>query len=189
MKTLFASPVLRQRRGQPSRSAGFSLLEVMISSGVLVIGLLALTSTSMVAHSLDRSDEARQTASQALRAATERVQALSIRAATDELGWATTLSDSLLPGGTPGAVFDVPRLEAWAGEASVGSLTLITDETLTDASLGVNLGMPRDLNGDGDASDTDVADNATVLPVIVRVRWDMGEGEREMSQGLFVVGI
>lgn len=161
----------------------------MIASGVLVIGLLALTSTSMVATSLDRSDEARQAASQALRAATERVQALSIRAASDELGWAPTLSASLVPGGAPGDTFDVPRLEPWAGEASVGTLTLITDETLTDAALGVNLGMPRDLNGDGDAADSDVSANATVLPVIVRVRWDMGEGQRELSQGLFVVGL
>jgi hypothetical protein len=41
-----------------------------------------------------------------------------------------------------------------------GSIRIVTDETATDAALGMELGMPRDLNGDGDAADTDVSGHA-----------------------------
>ena len=100
MKTFPRS--IRPTRATPGSwsksSAGFSLVEVMIASGVLVIGLLALTSTSVVVHSLDRSDEARQSAGQALRAGVERVHSISNRSIDDSVGWSDALNTALESG-------------------------------------------------------------------------------------------
>ena len=76
-------------------------------------------------------------------------------------------------------------MEPWAALNSVGSIEIITDETTVDTQLG----LPRDLNGDGDMEDTNVAFDAQLLPVLIRVRWNTGEGQREMRQGFYLVGM
>ena len=58
------------------------------------------------------------------------------------------------------------------------SLIVITDETATDADVGMALGMPRDLDGDGNADNTDVALSALVLPVVIEAVWGPA-GKRE----------
>ncbi|MBL4769708.1 MAG: prepilin-type N-terminal cleavage/methylation domain-containing protein, partial [Planctomycetes bacterium] len=148
MKSIRTNPQRRlQNRG------GFSLVEVMIATCVLTIGLLALSSTSVVIHSLDRADEARGSAASAMQRVIERTKALSGRSVVDPAGWSNVLTTALRPGGSIGDVFDVPGLDPWLGNPNIGTVLIITDETLTDADIGITLGMPRDLNGDGDATD------------------------------------
>ena len=171
------------------QQAGFSLVEVVIAMTVLMIGLLALTSTSVVAHSLEKADDSRQIAGQALRGCVERAHAVSIQALADDTGWSQAVVSAFEAGNLPGPEFAVAGLSPWEGESSVGTIQVITDETLSDDNLGVSLGMPRDLNGDGLVSDFDVFATGILLPVIARVRWDAGEGQREISQAFYVVGI
>ncbi len=71
---------------------------------------------------------------------------------------------------------------------SVGTIQLITDETVTDAALGFQVGMPRNLNGDSDALDTDVGLNARILPVLLTVEWTGRHGRQVRQQGLYVTG-
>ena len=65
---------------------------------------------------------------------------------------------------------------------------IVTDETLTDAQLGVDIGMPRDLNGDGDAADADVVGTARLHPVIVSVTWRGPNGTQTLRQPFYVIG-
>ena len=44
--------------------------------------------------------------------------------------------------------------------------------------------MPRDLDGDGLASNADVTNNASLLPAIVDVRWRHAGGEFEIRQAV-----
>ena len=96
---------------------------------------------------------------------------------------------ALAPGGEIGNAFDVPGLTPPQGLLLPGSLQVVLDETTTDADLAVQLGMPRDLNGDGDSLDPDVTLSATMLPVVIRVRWTGATGEQEITLPLHLLGL
>ena len=153
---------------------------------MLFMGLLALTSTSLTVRGLQRTDRDTRRAQEALQSMIEEVRGRSRQAADDPLGWSAGLANVLGAGGALGAAFAVPGLQAVPGEAGALTVQLVTDETQDDAALGVRLGMPRDLNADGDAVDADVTADARLLPVIVRVRWNNGQGLRDHAQGLFL---
>ena len=104
-------------------------------------------------------------------------------------GWAADVTARYAPGGNPGNTFDVQGLSPWPGEASIGTITIVTDETLTDADVGVDFGMPRDLDDDGVVDNLDVSATARVLPVVVRLRWNGPAGQRELEQGFFLLGL
>ncbi len=165
---------------------GFSPVESVIAICVLTIGLLALGSTSAVTHALDDASEARSSATSAMQRVIERTKALSAQSVEDQGGWSNTVTSALLPGGSIGVTFDVEGLDPWLEAGSIGMVRILTDETLTDAELGIPLGMPRDLNGDGDALDIDVTDDATLLPIIVRTRWGGAGGNRESMQAFYL---
>ena len=88
----------------------------------------------------------------------------------------------------PGDTFDVQGLAPIAGSESVGTIQLITDETATDLGLGYEVGMPRDLNGDGDATDTDVSSDARLLPVLLEVRWRGQSGVITLRHAFYILG-
>lgn len=172
----------------PQRArSGFTLIEVVITAAVLFIGLLAMSSTSWVVHSLRKTSSDKQIAHQALQAVVEDLHALSALARDDEGGWAPAILGRYGPGGDPGPTFAVPGLDPWADEAAVGTITIVTDETRTDLDLGVPIGMPRDLNGDEAVDDTDVGDTAVLLPVVVQLRWRGEAGARQLRQCIYLL--
>ena len=179
---------MRRPRPHPSHRAGFSLLETVIGISVVMIGMMAMTSTSLVVHSLEESDKARRLATNALQGAIEQVNADSNAAHDADVGWAPSLVATYAPGAVPGNAFDVAGLDPWPGIEQVGSIWVVTDETLTDDELGVELGMPRDLDGDGAVANDDVSGAATLLPVVVRLRWDGEAGQRELVHGFYLLG-
>jgi hypothetical protein len=122
-----------------------------------------------------------------VQAVVEDLHALSEVSRDDEDGWAPSILDRFGPGGDPGATFTVRGLDPWPGEATVGTITIVTDETRTDMELGATLGMPRDLNGDGAVDDTNVEDEAVLLPVIVQIRWRGEAGNRQVRQFLYLL--
>ena len=189
LPTVHMNSIRTNPQGRPKKRGGFSLVEVMIATCVLTIGLLALSSTSVVIHSLDRADEARSSSASAMQRVIERAKALSARSVQDPAGWSNVLTAALRPGGSIGDVFDVPGLDPWQGNPNIGSVLIITDETLTDADIGITLGMPRDLNGDGDATDIDVTGDATLLPIVVRTRWGGAGGDRDATQAFYLTSM
>lgn len=168
--------------------SGFTLIEVVITAAVLFIGLLAMTSTSWVVHSLRKTSADKQVAHQALQGVVEDLRALAEVARDDESGWSPSILARFAPGRDPGATFDVRGLDPWPNEASVGTITIVTDETLTDIELDAALGMPRDLNGDGAVDDSNVGDDAVLLPVIVQLRWRGEAGNRQLRQCIYLLG-
>ena len=168
---------------------GFSIVEVVVATAVLAIGMLALTSTTWRVHALTASNEDRRLAQNDLRAITEQIMSLSEAALEDPDTWAGTATAAFAPGGTPGNTFDIPGLERVPGKPAVGTIRLVTDETVTDAQLGLTLGMPRDLDGDGVASNTNVGATARLLPVILDLSWASGTGSRRARHGFYLLGI
>jgi type II secretory pathway pseudopilin PulG len=174
-------------RSQRSQS-GFSLVEVMVLIIILGLGMLALTSTSLSVHSLQSADSERRLANDGLDSVTEDIRQSSSMLIDAELGWVNSLNALYGPGGTPGDTFDIEGLTLQDGDASIGSITIVTDETLTDAELGVEIGMPKDLDNDGEIDNNNVTDTARILPVIVRTAWTGSAGAQQIVEGFYILG-
>ncbi|MEL6712717.1 MAG: hypothetical protein AAFP86_03040 [Planctomycetota bacterium] len=170
-------------------SGGFALLELLVASGVLALGLVALTSATWRSHALTRSVEARAHADRALRTTEATIRAFaSARVESEDAGaWAAEIHGTFGPGGT--GTFDVPELDPATGAASVGTILLVTDETATDEELGVKLGMPRDLDGDGAVTNTDVGTAGVLYPVVLTAGWRSERADRTARRGFFLVGL
>ncbi len=168
-------------------NAGFTLIEVLVTASVLMIGLLAMTSTSVVVNSLRRNASDQQRAQAAIQAIVEDLHATARGADNDELNWANDILVSYGAGGTPGPAFDIPGLDRWQANPTVATVNVVTDETTTDAALGAAAGMPRDLNGDGAANSPDVRGSASLLPAIVRVQWQGASGRHQLSQVVYLL--
>jgi len=78
------------------------------------------------------------------------------------------------PGGAN--TFAVPGLDQGA---PAGSVDVVVNESVSDAQIGMSLGMPRDLDGDSFADNLDVSTTAQILPVIVQVSWASAPGTQE----------
>ena len=172
--------------GSNKRRRGFSMVETMVVSTILLMGLMALTSTSMTVDRLRRSNEARRIATNALETTISEIQRTSLQATDSDVGWAQTLVDTYGAVGDPGGDFPVRGLEAREGASGVLHIDLVTDETLTDQEIGVELGLPIDQNNDGLISSNDTTGDAQMLPVVVTLEWVSAAGDGEVRQAFFV---
>ncbi len=171
-----------------ARSGGFTLIELAIATSILMIGIVGVISATSQMHSLRKSNRERVIAQNGLRSMAERVHASS-HGFTDDLGtWSRDLLLVWGPGGSMGNTFVVPGLDSPAPGSPHGTLEFVLDETATDDDLGAELGMPRDLNGDGDATDTDVQGEARLLPVIMTLRWRGENGQSVMRHAFYLMG-
>jgi prepilin-type N-terminal cleavage/methylation domain-containing protein len=167
---------------------GFTLLEVMLAMSVLVVAMVAICATTLRVHALRRENRDRSVAENAVRMIAERVQSVSRLARSDPAGWAQDVVAALNPGGQIGNKFQVAELTPLDGAPTVGSISVITNESTSDATLGVELGMPRDLDGDGIVGNPDVTHTARLLPVIVRASWKGVSGKQEVVHPFYVLG-
>ena len=170
----------------PSPRSGFTLLEVVVSSAVLVVGLLALGSSTLRIHNLREHTVERRLAENALRGISEEIRGAS-RGTRRDADWLAALVARYGPG-APGASFAVEGLTPADGADAVGTIQLVLDERVGDADLGVALGLPRDLNGDGDDDDADVGATATLVPVVVRLAWSSDGATRRATHGFYLLG-
>lgn len=171
--------------------AGFTLMEVSLGITVVVFGLMALSASTLRTHALRKQNREKAVAQNSIRMVSESIHALSqdaLREATPESTWSTQVVAALVEGGELGPTFDVFELNAPPNTPTAGTIQIVTDETLTDEQLGVEIGMPRDLNGDGDAADTNVVGTARLHPVIVTVTWRGPNGQQDVRQPFYVLG-
>lgn len=180
-------PAATASASQPGRRNGFTLLEVLITVAVLMVGLLAMSSTSVVVNSLRRSASDRARAHAAVQAITQDLLSVARAASEEPSLWAGEILDFYGPEGSPGNELPITGLDPWEGTDHIATITIITDETTTDAELGANIGMPRDLDGDGLASNSNVTNNASLLPAIVDIRWRHAGGELEIKQVVYLL--
>ncbi|NOT29354.1 MAG: hypothetical protein HOP15_02765 [Planctomycetes bacterium] len=180
---------LARRSGRAQRArAALTLIEVAIATSILMIGIVSVLSASSEMYSLRMANRERTLAQNAVRSMAERMHATA-HAFSDEPGtWAKELGAAYGPGGSFGASFAVEGLTLAAGDESVGRIQLCSDETRADADLGAKIGMPRDLNGDGDADDIDVSSGARLLPVVLTLRWRGEDGTHLLRHGFYLLG-
>lgn len=166
------------------RQRGMTLLEVMAASGIFVIaagGILMLTA-SMERH--DRLIHEYELAESTARRVVEDIQYRGLDSFFDlYFQYDTDPSNDPDGSGTaPGpdmSDLTVPGLQP-SSDSPTGNLVEIimhTDETEVNAIQG----LPRDLNGDGDADDTDVSADYKLIPFTVRVHWD-NQGQPAVTQ-------
>ena len=167
---------------------GFTLIELAIATSILMIGIVSVLSASSRMHSLRVSNRERTLAQNAVRSTAERMHAASHGFSGDPDTWAQQLLLTYAPGGSFGIAFAVEGLTLVEGDESVGAIAIGSDETDTDRELQAQLGMPRDLNGDGDAADTDVSAGARLLPVVLTLRWRGERGVHQMRHGFYLMG-
>lgn len=178
----------RMGKGVRRGGSGFTLIEIAFATTVLLVALMSMSASIFSLHSLRRQNRERTLARNACVTRVESAHSVA-RSAVDQPGaWATNVVAASCPGGGLDLDFDIPGLTPWPGETHVGKVTFVVDETLTDAALGVALGMPRDLDGDGLIDNHDVRDTARILPVIVRARWDGVRGRVQIVRPFVAIG-
>jgi len=156
---------------------GFSLLEVMIAAMVITIAVVTLIGTLMYTDRLQQVTQTNQLVTYGIKQICETIRAYEF----------SEIYLAYNPSGTLGDDFDIPGLAAQSGDSDgqVGKITLYIDETATVASLD----LPRDLNGDNDASDADVSTDYRLLPVKATVAWNDTWGNHTYSIYTFMVNL
>jgi prepilin-type N-terminal cleavage/methylation domain-containing protein len=160
-------------RARFGASAGFTLIELLVVMIVLTVatGMLCGTMVSSARQTRTKRDMA--VASEAGRRMLELLRSQPF----SEIFARYNADPSDDPGGAgtaPGRNFDAQGLEVQESDADghVGSIAFPTvgmqlREDVTD----LQLGMPRDLDGDGAVDTSNHASNYILLPVEVRIEW------------------
>jgi prepilin-type N-terminal cleavage/methylation domain-containing protein len=165
------------------RAGGFSILEVMFAMAVL--GILFLAITQSLAGSLRLNEVNRETslAQQAMNAQLENLGGADF--ATIFKRFDTSAGDDPALGPSPGPNFAVPGLDPLADDPDgcVGRIVLPEFDTGAWVELREDLdlpelGMPRDLNGDGIIDSVDHSGDYRQLPVLLRLDWKGRSGNR-----------
>ena len=179
--------MLRRLHSRSRGRAGFTLIEVTIAAAVLVIGVLGMVGSIAASLKLVGTNKETVLAHQAARGLVERMQNVTFaqvfatyngNAADDPSGASTA----------PGTRFDVTGLAPLpvaAGQtARAGTITFPTiagTNTLSESVVDAELGMPRDLNGDGVITNGAMPGSYLILPVRIQVRWRGNGGDRSIS--------
>lgn len=163
------------------RRAGFTVVELAAVSTILIIGVLGTVSAVVAGVRLTAVNREVALAHEAARSMCEKMLDTSFNQIFATYN--TDPSDD--PGGagkSPGASFTASGLNSAPGYAagSIGAIefptrkgagtALTIDETVTDKRWG----MPRDVDGDGKATNTAVTSGYLVLPVRIRMTWQSG---------------
>ncbi len=153
--------------GSPARGAraGFTLVELMVSFGALLVVLLGFTRMLLSSSMAASTNHEATLAKEAARSMIEQLEA----------GQFGTLfaTYSAAPG------FDVRGLAAVEGDADglPGVILFPTQGGALCETLALpQFGLPADLNWDGDPDDADVSADYRCLPVIVRIEWQGSGG-------------
>lgn len=162
------------------RERGVSLVETAMALAVVAVAAMTALSVLIASLELDATNRETKAAFDAARIRLETVRAEPFDRVVRSFN-ADPADDPDGAGTAAGAAFAVPTLPALAtGTTTHGEVLLPVDgggrirEDLTVPELG----LPRDLNGDGVVDSADHTADAIVLPVAVRVRWSGATGDR-----------
>ena len=170
---------LRSSRGD----AGLTIVEVTAALALLAFGAMAVLGTMVYSLQLDATNRETVAASQAARRVLEQVRAESLGDVIVLYNESGT-DDPDGPDTAPGNKFAVTLLEKAIGGMGVDGtvvLPLGNDGVIRENANIPELGMPRDLNGDGVIDGDDRSGDLLILPVIVRVTWDGINGDRSVA--------
>lgn len=170
-------------RGSGPR-AGFGLVDICVALFVLSASLGVLVGAVFSGIRLARTDEETAKASQALRMTLARIGSLPARDAFAVLN-AEDADD--LAGQTSAAYLALG--EELMTDRDGNPVTIQVTFPVDEANPGVvredlelpALGMPRDLDGDGEIDSNDHADDLVILPVLLRLDWEGASGPQSVQ--------
>ena len=166
-------------RARSRGRAGFSVVELLIT---LTILLVATRMTVQTLVSVNRLSPANRETSAALAAVKNVIEEMrNVEFSEIFARYNDDPSDDPALGSSPGADFDADLLEAQAADADglVGRIEFPTlSGELREDFDDRDLGMPRDLNGDGIEDVSDHAGDYAILPVRIRIEWSGRAGDR-----------
>jgi hypothetical protein len=164
------------------------MVELMIVMSVLLFAFLAMSQSIASSMRLTGVNRETRLATDGLREMAERLQGVE-EFATLFARYNDDPADDPLGLPAPGSGFAVAGLEAVAGDPDglVGEIVFPTLDVggvreLREDVVDERLGMPRDLDGNGEIDvGVNKADVYRLLPVALRLRWRVGAGERSME--------
>ena len=169
--------LVRGASGRASRRAGWTLLEILISTVILLILLMGFSYGLVSSTSLGTATREQGTAREAARGRLEELRATAF----EEVLARYSGEPGEDPVAKPGSHFDVPGLTARPDDPDghVGEIVfpLSEDGELREDLELERLGMPRDLSGEGDIDGLDHAADYRLLPVLVRLEWRGASGD------------
>lgn len=175
---------MRRSHRSQTRAAkqGFTLLELMISSTVFLLVAGAVVTALVVSSALNMTNRETALAARAAQSVIEELKATAV----DEIfaRYNATAADDPAGGTSPGGDFAVAGLAPQAGDADgfVGSIEFPgTGVALREDGDDAELGLPRDLDGDGVVDAANHAGNYRILPVRVVIRWTGQNGKRTLE--------
>lgn len=172
------------RRGIATRSkrrAGFTLVEAVFAIAIIVAALLTTIGSVGSAMRVTRTVTEREQVTRAAIAKLAEIEGTAfdkVFATYDE----EKTNDPNGPGSAPGAAFDIAGFSPPSGVAKVGSIVLPVVGTQLREDVAIpELGMPRDLNGDGKIDAVDHSGDYQLLPVLLQVQWKGIDGKGSLT--------
>ena len=171
---------MRSRAPRALRArSGFTVLELMISSTVFLLVAGAVVTSLVVPSALNMTNRETALASHAAQSIIEELKGTAFEEIF--VRYNATEGDDPAAGSSPGDDFAVNGLDHQDGDGDgfVGSIEFPgAGKELREDGVDVELGLPRDLDGDGNVDAADHAGDYRILPVRIVVRWDGQNGER-----------
>ena len=163
-------------REETRSRSGLSLVEVMVAMAVIVVSVLGFSRSILSSVRMSDTEREVMLATEGARRTIETLQATDFDDVFKMFNVDT--ADDPVPD-SPGAAFVVDGLTRRNG-APVGRIVfpaLNADPADLREDLNyAQLGMPRDLNGDGAVDANPHQDDYRILPVLVRIEWDGAAG-------------
>jgi prepilin-type N-terminal cleavage/methylation domain-containing protein len=172
----------RVRAGSRSGRRGLTLLELAIALLLFALGAGASVQLLLRSSALLRASAERDLALEAAQGVLEALQSSDFVEAFVRFN-ASPFDDPPL-GASPGNSFDAPGLEARPGDPDGLPGQIIFPGggiVLREDANDVEMGMPRDLNGDAIIDLADHAADYRVLPLRIRVTWTGASGNEDLE--------
>ncbi len=140
---------------------GFTIIEVVVAAAVILIGIALFIPAFQYCGQASQAAREKSAAMSAARGVVETLRGSAVRRIYSSYG----------PGGTIGPDFVVDGLSPLPSDPDgrCGKITFYSDESADMPEVG----LPHDLNGDGDTDDSgsEVTNFYTIVPVEVAVEW------------------
>ena len=175
-------------RPAPSSRAGFSLVDVCVSMALLAISLGVLIASAFSAMKLDQVNASTALANQALRRMCEEMQAMPVDEVIDAY-WTPEdeqedqRDDDLVQKTLARLTVRDELLADVKGTLPVARARFpLGDDgrTLREDLDRPELGLPRDLNGDGTIDSDDHRADFRILPVVLQLDWNGPSGPQSL---------